>query len=313
VLLGLLLAGLVAGALLYATEAGKVAVPGVIGAPSDRARTLLEQQGFDVNVERKASLQPVDQVIEQDPGAGSKARKGSTVTLTVSDGPPNKVVPTVDGLPLRVGLNKLRRAGFKVDVNPKASDEVKKGLIIETSPQGGTLDQVGDRITVYVSSGVATFNMPDVVALDQDTAERSLEDQGLVPVVVQKESSKDQGTVIAQDPVAGTKVSKGDRVTITVSKGPGTAEVPDTVGLTQGDARGEIGAAGFKVQVRERAVQDEADDGLVVDQRPAAGGQLKKGRTVVIWVGKFTAPTPTQTTPTPTTPGITPPAGGIGD
>ncbi|MEA2493026.1 MAG: eukaryotic-like serine/threonine-protein kinase, partial [Thermoleophilaceae bacterium] len=81
VLLALLIAALIGGAILFAGERNKVAVPGVIGAPAGQARTLLEQRGFQVNIDRKKSTQTVDQVIQQDPAAGQKAKKGSTVNL----------------------------------------------------------------------------------------------------------------------------------------------------------------------------------------------------------------------------------------
>jgi serine/threonine-protein kinase len=123
-------------------------------------------------------------------------------------------------------------------------------------------------------------------------------------VVQEKNSDKPEKTVIEQTPPAGTKAAKGDRVTIVVSKGPGTVEVPDTVGLTEADARGDLETAGFKVEVRRRPVTNESDNGLVVDQRPSPRTQLKKGRTVVIWVGEYTAPTPTDTTPATTTPTV---------
>ena len=309
ILAALLVAVLAAGAIWLAQEGAKSPVPGVVGTPVNQAQSLLDQRGFDVNVDRQPSLQPVDQVIAQDPGAGSKAKKGSTVTLTVSDGPPNRVVPAVEGLPLKVALRKLETAGFRFEVEQQSSDTVNKGLVISTSPGGGTLDQQGDRIRVNVSSGIAKFALADLTGLDQDTAESQLNDKGLVPVVVQQESDQPEKTVISQDPVAGTKVAAGDRVTITVSKGPSTVAVPDTVGLTEGDARGELQSAGFKVQARQRAVDNQSDDGLVVDQRPGHGTQLKKGRTVVIWVGKFTAPAPTPAPPT--TPSPVPPATGL--
>jgi beta-lactam-binding protein with PASTA domain len=297
IVLTLLVVALAAGAIWFAQGQGKSPVPSVVGVPVDRAQALIEQRGFEANVERRASLRPVDEVIEQDPGGGQKAKDGSTVTLTVSDGPPSKVVPSVENLKQAVALNKLKRAGFKYDVDTKPSDTVKRGFVIDTTPAGGTLYQVGERVRVNVSSGVEKFAMPNVVDLQQDAAENLLDDNDLVPVVKQEANEKPEGTVVAQDPVAGTQVAKGDRVTITVSKGPGTAEVPDTVGLTEGDARGEIEQAGFKVQVREREVADPADDGLVVDQRPDQGTELKKGRTVIIWVGRFTEPAPTETTP----------------
>ncbi|MDT4921827.1 MAG: eukaryotic-like serine/threonine-protein kinase [Pseudonocardiales bacterium] len=317
VLLALLVAGLVAGGLLFAAQQNKVAVPGVIGAQADKARTLLEQRGFQVNVDRKASLQPVDQVIGQDPAAGDKAKKGSTVNLTVSDGPPDAIVPAVEGLPLKQALSNLRRSGFQADIFSKSDPSVKKGLVISTTPAGGTVATEGDRIRIDVSSGVARFPVPNVVGLDQSAAERALEDKNLVPVVVQKESDQPVGQVFLQDPVSGTKVAEGDRVTITVSKGPAAIDVPDVVGLTRGDARGELQSLGFQVLVKTRTATDPADDDIVLDQRPAPKTQLKKGRTVVIYVGQYVPPTDTgtTTTPTPTTPSGTvppPPAAGTG-
>ncbi|MFL5842991.1 MAG: PASTA domain-containing protein, partial [Thermoleophilaceae bacterium] len=236
--------------------------------------------------------------------------------LTVSDGPPDAVVPAVEGLPLKQALAKLRKAHFKVDIFDKADDSVTKGLVIGTTPAGGTVATQGDRIRVDVSSGVAKFAVPNVVGLDQSAAERALEDKDLVPVVVEQESDQPEGKVFQQNPAAGTKVAKGDRVTITVSKGPGAVDVPDVVGLTRGDARGELQAAGFKVQVKTRETTDAADDDIVLDQRPAPRTRLKKGRTVVIYVGQFTPPPDTGTTPqpTPTTPsGTAPLVPGVGN
>jgi serine/threonine-protein kinase len=311
ILLALLVAALAAGAILFVGEQNKVAVPGVIGAPASQARTLLEQRGFQVDVERKKSLQPVDQVIQQDPGPGEKVKDGSTVTLTVSDGPPDAVIPAVEGLPVNLARKKLNKAGFQVDINPEPSDTLKKGLVISTTPAGGTVLAQGERVRVDVSSGVAEFAAPNVVGLDQDAAESALEDKDLVPVVEEKESDQPEGKVFQQTPVAGTKVAKGDRVTITVSKGPAAIDVPDVVGLTRGDARGELQAAGFTVQIKTRAATDPADDDIVLDQRPGHGTKLKKGRTVVLYVGQYQPPPDTGTTPTPppttTTPSTTPP------
>jgi serine/threonine-protein kinase len=314
ILLALLLALAIGAGIFAINQGNKVAVPGVIGTQADQARTVLEQRGFQVGVDRKKSMSPIDQVIGQDPGAGTKAKKGSTVTLTVSDGPPPQVIPAVEGLPTKDAVRQLQKAGFKVTVNLESSDTVKKGLVISTTPEGGTILAQGGRVTIDVSSGVPQFATPNVVGLDQSAAEAALQDKGLVTAVLEKESDVPEGQVMLQDPVAGTKVAKGDRVTITVSSGPGTVAVPDVVGLTRGDARGELQAGGFQVQVKTRDSSDPSDDDLVLDQRPGQGTQLKKGRTVVIYVGRYvappdtTVPTPTTTTPTTTAPsGTVPP------
>jgi serine/threonine-protein kinase len=186
--------------------------------------------------------------------------------------------------------------------------------VISTTPAGGTVLAQGERVRVDVSSGVEKFAAPNVVGLDQDAAERALEDKDLVPVVQKEQSSQPEGTVIRQNPGAGTNVSAGDRVTITVSEGPGAVSVPDVVGLTRGDARGELQSAGFKVEVKTQPSDDPADDDIVLDQRPGHGTQLKKGRTVVVYVGQFTPPpTDTGTTTTPAPNGTTtPPTPGLG-
>ena len=54
--------------------------------------------------------------------------------------------------------------------------------------------------------------------------------------------------------------------------------------------------------MKTRESQDSADDDIVLDQRPGHGTQLKKGRTVVIYVGQYVPPPETTTTPTTTTP-----------
>ena len=59
------------------------------------------------------------------------------------------------------------------------------------------------------------------------------------------------------------------------------------------------------MQAKPKVTKDQTQNGLVIHQRPAAGTQLKKGRTVVIYVGQFqpTSTSPgTPAEPTPTTP-----------
>jgi beta-lactam-binding protein with PASTA domain len=68
------------------------------------------------------------------------------------------------------------------------------------------------------------------------------------------------------------------------------------------DAAGQLGAAGLKTKTTDQTVTDEAKDAQVLSQSPAAGTKVKKGASVTLVVGRFTAPTTTTTTPTtPTT------------
>ena len=286
----LLLAGLAIAAFAL-TRPEQRTVPNTAGRDAAQARALLEQAGFEVDLEREESLAPPDRVIRTEPPGGTRADEGSTITVVVSSGPPDVVVPSVEGLPERRAVRALSRAGFRVDEPVRESSEtVRKGLVTRTSPGGGTVAQARSRVRLFVSSGAPKVRVPDVVGLMQSAAENALDDRELVADVEQVESDEPEGEVIQQSVEAGREVAEGTRVTIQVSEGPQTERVPDVVGLVRGDARSELQAAGFNVQVRDRVVDSESDDGVVVDQRPGPGTELRKDRTVVIYVGRYEPP-----------------------
>jgi eukaryotic-like serine/threonine-protein kinase len=287
VLLLLVLAGTAAWAL---TRPEQVTVPGVVGQAEQPATTRLEQAGFDVKVERRADDSPAGRVIEQDPPAGERADDGSTVTIVVSNGPAEVTVPFLAGQKRRVAERKLTEAGFEFEEQEEASDKFAKGEVIRTDPPAGSREQAGARIIVVVSTGVEKVTVPDVVGADRDSARSTLDDRGLLVSSDEVDSDKPAGQVVGQTPAAGTEVEKGSRVTIQVSKGPQSVAVPDVVGQTENDAQGTIRDGELNVQVRQRTTDNMDEDGIVLDQRPAPGSKLKKGRTVVIYVGVFEPP-----------------------
>jgi len=72
-----------------------------------------------------------------------------------------------------------------------------------------------------------------------------------------------------------------------VSTGIETVDVPNVIGLGAGDARAQLRADGLVAVERETEVTDRAQDGKVIDQRPAAGTEVEKGRPVVVIIGVF--------------------------
>jgi len=105
-------------------------------------------------------------------------------------------------------------------------------------------------------------------------------------VAVQERSSEEpEDDVISQNPGAGSQVDRGTTVTITVSTGIEKVSVPNVVGLNRRDAIQQLKSAGLTAEPRETDVTDPAQDGVVTDQRPAAGIELEKGKSVVIIIG----------------------------
>ena len=95
-----------------------------------------------------------------------------------------------------------------------------------------------------------------------------------------------------------------------MAKEPQEVEVTDVTGETQSDAVQQLSQDGFEIDIQERPVDSQEGDGVVIEQDPA-GGRARRGSTVTLVVGTFTAGAPpAQTTPTapatPTTPAPTP-------
>jgi serine/threonine-protein kinase len=271
-------------------------VPGVTGQPLEIATDTLEDEGFEVEVDRRPDLAPVDQVIDQTPNAGTRADEGSTVTLVVSSGPGQITVPTVDSFSEKRAVKELTMAGcgdredttlcgFKVEVREQASDDVDEGKAIRTSPRGGTQAEVGSRVLLFISSGPKQVEVPDVIGLERESAQSTLDRAGLGFTVREEESDSEPGTVLEQDPAAGTVVDKGSRVQITVAKEREQVEVPPLVGFSQETAEEELRDLGLEPVVVEEETDNPEEEGDVLDQAPTAGTEVDPGSRVRIFIG----------------------------
>jgi serine/threonine-protein kinase len=273
-------------------------VPGVVGTQLAVGKAILENKGFKTQVTTVVSPEQRDKILRQDPQPNTKADEGSTVSLTVSGGPGQAAVPTVDGLTQSQARRKLEAAGFKVTVAREASDSVPTGQVTRTAPPAGTQIDKGSTVTLFISSGPQKVTVPSVVGQSQDSASAELANVGLkVQPVAQDSTTETPGNVLSQDPAAGSQVGRGATVTITVARQPQQVTVPNTVGQSQSSALTALADAGLTPIVGgTEPVTNPSQDGKVVAQDPS-GGKVKRGTKVTITVGQFQQPT-TPTTPT---------------
>jgi serine/threonine-protein kinase len=288
-LFGALAALVLGGFLLLRPQ--QVQVPLVLGQTLDSARQELERDGFAVDIDRRSDQAPLDTVFRQVPRGGQEADEGSTVTLFVSNGPSTAEVPDVLGLGVQDARKRVKRAGFRPAVEREGSTKVLEGSVIRSDPGPGVAIERGSKVTLFVSTGPRAVTVPDVVGQDQKEAASRLSQEGLNVVVRERSSSEQVDTVVAQTPSGGQQINEGSTVTLFVSNGR-LREVPDVVGLEQAEAEVEIRDAGFGASVRTKDVEEPDRDGRVLSQTPSGGKERRKGDTVVITVGKLTAPPP---------------------
>jgi serine/threonine-protein kinase len=165
----------------------------------------------------------------------------------------------------------------------------------------GTVVVEGTRVRINVSKGPKPVTVPNVVNLPYDQAAAELQRAGFAVTRVDVGSNLPEGTVVDQDPSGGTSGSKGSTVTLSVSRGPSTAAVPDVTTQDVTVAQTTLEAAGFRTRIVLEDTDDPTLDGIVSAQDPAGGTQAEPNSIVTLFVGRFTGDTgeQTETLPTP--------------
>ncbi len=128
--------------------------------------------------------------------------------------------------------------------------------------------------------------VPNLVGIKRELAVQLIEDEGLRAKVERRADEKVKaGFVAEQSPGAGTRISKGETVTIVVSTGVPLVEVPKVAGATLEQATAILADADLKWDVKY-AFSDRFEDGTVMSQDPKPGEQAPKGSVVTLRVSK---------------------------
>lgn len=183
---------------------------------------------------------------------------------------------------------RLRTAGLDVGQVKRAySDTVERGTVIGSDPAPGARIRDHDSVTLTVSLGPETVNVPNVEGQPLTKARARLKADGLEPGMVTREFSDDvaKGSVVRTTPDAGTNRHAGSAIALVVSKGS-PIDVPDVTGDDLDSAKEELTDAGLKVRVAAGRVNSEYDKGKVAAQSPDDGRQAAEGDTVTLTLSK---------------------------
>ena len=216
--LALSLIALISGGYLVTSPNGAtVKVPNVVGLTEDEARALLKS--FNVNIERAPDAKiPTNRVASQLPLATADATAGSSVTLTISDGPGNTTVPVgLIGLSLEEARYRLSSAGLLISQTIAIDSDQAPGVVLSINPVPGTTITAGSGVVLEIASG--SVQVPSLVGLNEIGAKTVLTQAGfLIREITAYDPSKALGEILAQAPEAGATKTIGSIVTITINK-----------------------------------------------------------------------------------------------
>lgn len=248
-----------------------VTVPDVTGQTVADALSTLRSQAFKPRIVPVPSVEPAGHVLAQHPKAGTKARSGIAVRLNVSNG--KQATPT--------GIRSTPTTTVAGTTNQ------------ETAP---TIH------TVPAANASPLVQVPDLEGKKLIDARRLVRQVGLVIEIRRVPNAEPLGTVIAQAKKPDTPLKRGTHLLVTVSKGrtPSTSTtpsqsgsqpiaIPDVTGEYEITATQDLESAGLTVRVVDRDTADANQDGVVIEQTPAANQSVQPNSAVTIYVGRYTS------------------------
>jgi beta-lactam-binding protein with PASTA domain/tRNA A-37 threonylcarbamoyl transferase component Bud32 len=132
----------------------KTQVPGgLINSTQTEAEATLRQAGLAYTVVNRTNNATQGTVLSTSPTSGTTVKVGSSVTLIVSSGPSNVVVPSVIGqTQINAGVT-LGNKGLNATPGASQPSQQPAGIVIDQNPSPGTSVQPGSSVTITVSTG----------------------------------------------------------------------------------------------------------------------------------------------------------------
>ena len=198
---------------------------------------------------------------------------------------PDIVVQDVNGKPVAEAQKMLEAQGFKVAIEKRIDPSVKPGMVIRTDPVAGIKRKEGATITLVVSGTETLTEVPKIVGMKQDQAEKLLAEKNLRIEKIEYKWDKDkpEGEILSQSPEEKTKLGDNGAINIVVNKKEEKSiEIPDLKGLSLAEAKSKLAAMKLNVEVKE--TDSDKDKDTVIGMSPDRGSTLMEGSTVTLMV-----------------------------
>lgn len=211
-----------------------VPVPELMGKTETEAQELCASVNIGMSYKgEEASTQEKGKISSQDPVAGTKVAKNSTVNYYLSKGSESITLTDMFGQNGASAQETLESQGLTVQINKIYPDEsqssmVDIGCVLDTEPAAGTTVKAGDTVTLTISRGINygdSVQVPDVTGMEKNDAIAKLGKFININVEMQMSTDVAEGTVISQDPIGYTDDNPvyadpdNDTITLTVSSG----------------------------------------------------------------------------------------------
>lgn len=202
---------------------------------------------------------------------------------------PEVVVPNVEGLTLNQAIVELRNNGLEYSLTENVfHGDIPLNHVVFQNPIPNSRVKRGRVITLTLSGGPEIISVPEVLGFEQREARIRIEQVGLIPQFEEEYSDTvPEGRVVRQSPLGGN-VHRGETVTVVISRGRETVDIPEIKNLTIEEAT--IALNQLQITVREiiyQPARNNSPSGIVIGHSQQENPRVAKGTAIDLYVRPF--------------------------
>lgn len=200
-------------------------VPDLKGLSYKEAKTLLSEMGLQISKGDEVDSDSVAEglIASQYPSAKTKVDKGDIITVNISKGKKDAVIPKLVGTTFTSESDVsdiLSKYGYKLGKVSYEESYEAPGTIIKQSPDAGTTAEKKTTVDIVISKAKSKATVPNLNGMTYDQAESALQSLGFSVGRVTEEENNGftAGTVFKQYPAANSEYQTGSTVDIWIAK-----------------------------------------------------------------------------------------------
>lgn len=190
----------------------------------------------------------------------------------------------------------LTKRSLRYEVNDSSySTEFPPLTVLAQDPKPGSKVKENRKIYIVLNAqNPPTVKMPRLVDGSVKNAQMVLESYQLLLGEITYVPDLAQNAVLEQwyngkEIEPGTPINKGSKIDLVVGDGLGNQvfNVPNVIGMPVDEAKTLIIGSGLSVESVINQPSEEHTPGTVIRQTPAAGGDIRIGESIDLWVAEF--------------------------
>ena len=225
----------------------EIEVPDFKGMTLQQAEQKAEELGLVIEEgeEVYSPDQEKGKITSQSPSKGSKVTEGKVITVNISLGKKDGVVPDIVGKDYKKAKKELEQYGFELGVVVKVTSTKPENTILTQSVKAGNTADKGTVIDVEVSDGKGKEmkEVPMLIGKDVDQAKSEILAAGfkIGNISYEENAQYPKNAVTSQQYIAGSELEEGSKIDITISKGTPNNSSADTGNENTGENEGSTG------------------------------------------------------------------------